>query len=177
MENYIRVTTEQHSLPVQIFNGKKYWLYKGERYFSSSNKRLHIEVWKFFKGEIPKGYHIHHIDGNRENNNISNLAMVQAELHLRFEGKKRFRENPEWAKDFHSKGIEKAKEWHKSDEGRKWHSEHGKKTWINREYKILVCEVCKKEYQTRHSGKSKYCHPNCKAQALRNRRKLDSTSL
>jgi hypothetical protein len=32
-------------------------------------------------GEIPKGYHIHHIDGNPYNNDISNLKAVSAEEH------------------------------------------------------------------------------------------------
>lgn len=177
METNINPTTERHIVLVQEFNGKKYRLYKDERYFSRGTKRLHTEVWKYYKGEIPKGYHVHHVDGNTHNNDVSNLNLIRAELHLRYEGKKRFKENPEWAKEFHTKGIEKAKEWHKSSEGKQWHSEHGKKTWINREYKVLVCEVCNKEYKTRHSGKSKYCHPNCKATALRRRRKLEREGL
>jgi hypothetical protein len=177
MAGNIEIREEQYVIPIQLFNGKEYRLYKGERYFSRGNKRLHTEVWKYYKGEIPKGYHIHHVDGNTSNNDISNLNLIEAKLHLRFEAKKRFKENKEWAKDFHAKGIEKAKEWHKSEEGRKWHIEHGKKCWINKEYRLLVCEVCNKEYKTRHSGVSKYCHPNCKATALRRRRKLERGSL
>lgn len=177
MGTNIKITEEQCTVPVQEFNGKKYRLHKGERYFSSGNKRLHIQVWKYYNGDIPKGYHIHHVDGNTHNNDISNLNLIHGTLHLRFEGKKRFKENPEWAKEFHSKGIEKAKEWHKSEEGRKWHKEHGKKCWINKQYFTKNCEVCNKEYKTPFPTNSKFCHANCKATALRRRRKLERESL
>ena len=177
METNFTITESGYIIPVQWFNGKDFKLYKNEKYFSRGTTRLHTEVWKHYKGDIPKGYHIHHVDGNTQNNDISNLNMVLESLHQRFTGKKRIKDNPEWFKEFHSKGIEAAKEWHKSEVGLQWHSEQGKKTWHNREYKKHNCEVCNKEYETRHSGVSKYCHNNCKAKALRARRKLQSTSL
>ena len=34
------------------------------------------KIWKDNFGEIPAGYEIHHIDGNRNNNNLSNLKCV-----------------------------------------------------------------------------------------------------
>ena len=33
--------------------------------------------------EIPKGFHIHHIDGNKTNNDMSNLALLSAGAHTR----------------------------------------------------------------------------------------------
>ena len=33
-------------------------------------------MWKTFKGEIPDGYEINHIDENTENNYLSNLSVV-----------------------------------------------------------------------------------------------------
>ena len=158
-------------LPKQEFNGKTYYLYPNERYYSKGCKRLHRVVWEFYNGKIPKGYHIHHVDNNTSNNAIENLNLVHASLHYRFSGKKRFKENPEFAEEFHSKGIEKAKEWHNSEEGLKWHSEHAKKTWINRKQYFKNCEVCGNQYQTPFPEKSKYCHDNCKAKALRKRRR------
>jgi hypothetical protein len=174
MEEDIRITERRCIVPIQVFNGNEYKLYDGERYFSRGTKRLHVEVWKHHNGTIKKGYHVHHVDGNTHNNNIENLNLIHGVLHLRFEGKKRFKENPEWAKDFHAKGIEKAKEWHKSDEGREWHKEHGKKCWINREKTKKNCTVCGKEYETPCPKTSKFCHQNCKAKDLRARRKLQN---
>jgi hypothetical protein len=170
MEETKALNKQRHVVLKQSFDGKEYKLYKGEKYFSRGRKRMHTEVWKKSNGDIPKGYHIHHIDGNTHNNDISNLNLVSANLHLKFEGKKRVKENQEWFKEFHSKGIEKAKEWHKSEEGKKWHSEHGKRMWVNRPYHKKECEECGKEYETRHNGVSKYCHQNCKAKANRRKR-------
>ena len=56
----------------QAFNGEVFYLCGG--YFQHKGKRLHRAVWEYFHGPIPKGYHIHHMDGNRANNNIENLA-------------------------------------------------------------------------------------------------------
>ena len=56
--------------PEQTFNGKTYYLYTGERYFSKGTKRLHRVVWEHHNEDIPKGYHIHHVDGNTCNNEI-----------------------------------------------------------------------------------------------------------
>jgi len=95
----------------------------------------------------------------------------------RFTGKKRFKENPEFYKEFYTKGIECAKEWHKSEEGRKWHIDHGKKCWINRPFKKLICKECGKEYETRHAGVSKFCHNNCKAKNNRRARLLAGRSI
>ena len=53
-------------------------------------KRLvHRLVYEAFIGEIPKGYEIHHIDGNKENNEISNLAPVTRGQHMRLHAKER----------------------------------------------------------------------------------------
>lgn len=42
---------------------------------------LHVEIWKFHNGTIPKGNHIHHIDGNTLNNDINNLACLTPAEH------------------------------------------------------------------------------------------------
>lgn len=36
---------------------------------------------KYYQRKIPEGFDIHHIDLNRENNDISNLLLLPAELH------------------------------------------------------------------------------------------------
>jgi hypothetical protein len=42
------------------------------------------KIYERFHGiKIPKGMHIHHIDGNKNNNDISNLQMVTPEEHCR----------------------------------------------------------------------------------------------
>lgn len=159
------------NLPFQEFNGKLYRLYPKERYFSRGTKRMHTEVWKFYKGRIEKGFHVHHKDHNTWNNSLENLELKEKSKHQIEHGKERAANNPEWIKSFNEKGREAAKEWHSSIEGIEWHRKQGAKTWNSRKFKTLICQYCGKEYTTRHAGISKFCGNNCKARALRKRRK------
>jgi len=43
-------------------------------------------VWKQHYGEKPYGYHIHHIDGNKDNNDISNLECLSPDDHAKRHG-------------------------------------------------------------------------------------------
>ena len=45
---------------------------------------LHRYIWIVERGPIPKGYHVHHIDGDVDNNTISNLALLLAHEHESF---------------------------------------------------------------------------------------------
>lgn len=149
-------------VPIQVFNGRIYYQYEG-RYFTSHDRKMHRDVWAFYNGEIPKGHHIHHIDGDVTNNDISNLQLMEASAHLRMELIKRHKENPEWSKRFHEKGIEKAKEWHRSNEGREWHKQHGVETFANRKPLSHNCQWCSKSYETINYSNSKFCSNNCKS--------------
>lgn len=40
-------------------------------------------IWLFVFGSVPKGYDIHHRDGNSENDSISNLVMLTVKEHRR----------------------------------------------------------------------------------------------
>jgi hypothetical protein len=154
-------TKSKREVPIQIFNGRTYYQYEG-RYFTSHTRKMHRDVWAFYNGEIPKGHHIHHIDGDVTNNDISNLQLMEASAHLRMEGIKRHKENPAWSKQFHAKGIEMAKEWHKSPEGREWHKQHGIEAYAKRTPVLMVCQRCHKEYETTKMSNSKFCSNNCK---------------
>ena len=62
-----------------------------------------------------------------------------------------------------NKAQEKAKEWHKSPEGRQWHREHAAKTlWINKEKKILKCENCKNNFEAYRDNVARFCSKNCR---------------
>lgn len=44
---------------------------------------LHRAVWSYCVGEIPDGYHIHHVDEDKANNDIVNLQMLMQSEHLK----------------------------------------------------------------------------------------------
>lgn len=43
--------------------------------------KSHRRIYEHHFGPIPKGYHIHHIDGNHSNNHIDNLQCITAQEH------------------------------------------------------------------------------------------------
>lgn len=57
------------------------------RYQKDKDGRLRFEhciVWESVNGPIPFGMQIHHIDGNKTNNDISNLLLVTPLEHKRY---------------------------------------------------------------------------------------------
>lgn len=54
-------------------NGEIYEPPFNNRYYKISNEFLHRIVYELFKGKIPEGYVVDHIDTNTKNNHIDNL--------------------------------------------------------------------------------------------------------
>lgn len=52
--------------------------------------KQHRWVWGNENGKIPEGYDIHHVDGNRQNNEISNLEMIQHSEHTCLTNKREY---------------------------------------------------------------------------------------
>jgi hypothetical protein len=125
---------------------------------------MHWDVWEYSNETRKKGYHIHHIDENPNNNSIDNLEEIEASKHLSDHAKAMHRDNPEWSADFRAKGIEAAKEWHKSNDGKKWHSEHAIKNNFGKQtYGTKDCKQCSKEFE-RGNVNAKFCSNKCKSQ-------------
>lgn len=151
----------------QMFNGKRYRRVGGARYFKHRNY-LHRDVWESANGPIPPGHHVHHIDHDAANNALENLVCVGRTKHLR-----EHMLNPE-RQSASSRAIkiarEAAKAWHATPEGIEWHRQHAKNVWEVMPLHPCKCSVCGNVYEAPFPGRSKYCHPNCKATALRRRR-------
>ncbi|MBR1398089.1 MAG: HNH endonuclease [Selenomonadaceae bacterium] len=65
----------------QKFNGITYCKTKNQNGHYFKLVSMHRAVWTYFNGEIPVGYDIHHIDFDKENNDISNLIMLTKSQH------------------------------------------------------------------------------------------------
>ena len=48
----------------------------------------HRYIWELHNGKIPKGYEVHHIDGNTHNNDISNLTLLSIKEHRSLHAKR-----------------------------------------------------------------------------------------
>ena len=145
---------------IVYFNGKEYRRSpKSKYYFEYTTKnedrkkstQLHRAVWEYYNGKIPKGYQIHHKDHNIDNNNIENLECLSAREHLSKHSKENWKK--EEYKEKMSKQMQgnserqnKCREWHKSEEGKEWHSEHAKRSILLQNPEKRICEYCKKEY-------------------------------
>ena len=78
-------------MEIIIYNGVTFRRRKDRNYFecgSTASKAigttlLHRYVWMIEVGEIPKGRHVHHLDHDAANNEVSNLETISASDHAR----------------------------------------------------------------------------------------------
>ena len=153
------------------FDGGLYRLWPSERYPSRGGKKIHRDAWKAAFGDIPDGCHIHHKNGDVQDNRIKNLECVDAFKHIGDHA----RENPG---KFSQKARDAAAAWHGSEAGKLWHKRHAErsKSWTAWKREPRNCEFCGKQYDAliRKNGRTqKFCGNNCKAAAYRARRKSD----
>lgn len=76
---------EIYSLRLQRYIGsidKDGYVQVGRYNKNFKQQKLHQYIWMCAnKADIPKGFDIHHIDGNKLNNNINNLELVEHNVH------------------------------------------------------------------------------------------------
>lgn len=154
----------------QIHFGRKFYKDQKSGYWISSNYtitepriRAHRWVWECIHGKIPKGYHIHHKDENKSNNNIENLELIEQARHLSIHASKP--EHKKRSKELCDKIRPLTKKWHASEEGKKWHRLHAIRSNFGKgPLHNYNCLLCGKEYQSRLTakGRTKFCSNNCK---------------
>ncbi len=143
---------------IQEFDGVRYW--RCGAYFQRKGRRLHRVVWSFYRGDIPLGAHIHHVDEDKSNNQFSNLRLLTPTAHLAHHGRKR-------GSVVSDKARASAAEWHGSAEGLEWHRQQYEKHCrdaVNRRTP-KKCEHCGIAYEG--IKRSKYHDLACKAAARR----------
>lgn len=122
------------------FDGRTWWLCASGYYADKDGKKLHREVYRAAHGGIPKGYIIHHSDGNRGNNALSNLEAVPWGDHSRH----------------HNTGRRF------SDDDRAAHSRALKRFWQGARWREAVCCHCGASFLSRHHGEPrKFCSLAC----------------
>lgn len=162
---------------VVYFNGLRFSRSSSKDYYrnAKTGERLHRYVWRFYNGEIPDEYDVHHIDGDKGNNDISNLQLLERHEHNKLHSQLLTEEQRAWKRNnLAINARPKASEWHKSEEGRRWHSEHAKKQMQNMKVFTNTCIVCGKEFESKQRP-AKFCSGACKARNLRANRKEQKT--
>lgn len=147
---------------ILIYNNIRFHLGTAKRYYFAKingvNWSLHRYIYSQHHGEIPEGYHIHHIDHNYLNNCIENLQALPARKHLQIHPASK-----ETLEKWHKAGIEAAKSWHSSEEGRQWHNQH----YINMKDNLYAkiqrkCINCQCDILTVKKNTNAYCSNKCK---------------
>lgn len=154
-----------------IVDGHKFRKDKKTGYYLSGpinhkRYRLHRYIYEKYNGPIPKGYDIHHIDHNKDNNEIENLQLLSSTKHKSIHAKEVSDETRQKYRDNMNNVVRpKAIEWHKSAEGRAWHREQWKVSLGNyiQEKTKMICLNCGKEFETVYNGVNKFCSNNCKS--------------
>lgn len=144
---------------------KEYRIYFNKRFYQQkdgywvNSMPIHAQrwVWINHNGDIPKGMDIHHIDGNKSNNEIENLQMLSRSDHLKLNWKEgRF--------DLEQRRIQlaEARKWLKTPQGKNKQSEGTKKSWGKRKLnpQEKICLGCENIFKT-HQKWAKCCGVNC----------------
>lgn len=76
----------QRGTKLQIWYGEKFSKNKSGYWKGRSGKSAHRWVWEKVRGSIPAKMHVHHKDGNKDNNCIANLELLSASAHARLHG-------------------------------------------------------------------------------------------
>jgi hypothetical protein len=107
---------------------------------------LHRDVWISVNGQIPDGFDIHHIDGDKENNHPSNLEALSKADHTREHSSERgFRT---WSYD--------------------QFSESNKRKWALKQPTERTCHNCGDVYLST-GQRAKYCNARCRVDHNRDR--------
>ena len=142
--------------------------YLSTRRIGKARKRLHVYVYETETGTTVKpGWEIHHIDANKDNNDIGNLELLSCEEHHRRHAENLTDERrDQMAKTIVQYAVPAARAWHKTEEGREWHSKHAVDVAANLPMRDYVCSECGKTYQSKNiyaKGSNTFCSNNCKA--------------
>jgi hypothetical protein len=148
---------------IQEFLGLRYYLC-GE-YFQRNGVRLHTTVWRHYKGEPPKGKHVHHKDRCKANNHIDNLECLTPKEHAVLHGLLGCSEKKLKALKINQpKAVEGNKKLTK-----KQRSIAAKRGWLVMESVDVACKVCGKTFKTPFPNRAKFCGITCRMRDLRDR--------
>ena len=123
---------------IVYFNGNRYCRDEKSGYYKQSGvvkngkkttSFLHRDIWESVNGALPKSFSIHHVDKDKNNNDIENLVAMPRSKHSKLHsGMLTLEEQEKRRLNMLMNAHPAAKEWHSSEEGRKWHREHYKTT-------------------------------------------------
>ena len=146
-------------------NSAGYWRNRSNK---ATNRLLHREVYKHYFGSIPKGFQVHHIDGDKDNNHIENLIALPAREHaLVHKHLEKYRDE-RWniIKEKLSKETIACRECSKkvipTNTHQKFCSHNCTKRYNTKHKRArYVCQVCHQDFMGNRYTKPKTCSREC----------------
>lgn len=157
------------------FEGQKFRRYpdsenRSDRFYFKSHgwggdpRYLHVSIYEHHHGPVAPGFHVHHEDGDPLNNDPANLATISASDHCRHHFDER-RSDPEFMARVRA-NLDRirplAAAWHRSPEGRAWHSDHAKQSYALRVAVEFYCDQCGDPFESTKRGDVRFCTNKCK---------------
>ena len=127
--------------PTTITYGGRQYRLRADGYYGDWFRMLHRERYRAEVGPIPEGYHVHHLDHDRGNNDVSNLQAMSPAEH--------------WQQ-------------HHAERGPDWHASGGRALWANRVMEQGTCKRCGAPFTSRATYRL-YCGSKCADAAARPR--------
>lgn len=155
------------------YGGVEYHRRPNRPYYQDAGKSwLHRRVYEDTYGPIPPGWHVHHIDEDKDNNHPGNLAAISPEDHARLHWGERQR----WA----LRCVRCGSDFESLQPWARWCSPRCKTAQRRDDGKVpprprvaassFRCEHCDAPFSS-HKPWARFCSPACKQRALRRRRR------
>ena len=123
---------------------------------------IHRAVYRYYRGEIPDGYIIHHIDGNPTNNDISNLQCLTNSEHRKIHHLMMPAKNSvciNCGKKFLYRSVGVSARFCSA----KCREIYDVKERASGRYETRTCEICGKDFRTRKRNSATTCSSKCAA--------------
>jgi len=130
------------SKEVKVYFGKKFYLQSSGYWVNWMPIHAQRWVWICHNGMPPDGMDVHHKNGDKGNNEIENLELLNRSDHL-----KKHWEEGRFDLEKRRLQLDKVRpiDWLKSDEGRRAISEKGRAVWKERKATAIACGYCGKQ--------------------------------
>ena len=148
-------TTKYRGLTFNRYPPKERYFKCARAYYLYGTSILHRLVYQDAYGPIPKGVDIHHKDKNPANCSIENLEAIERKTHRKLHTGSYSNEYRQWLGNNARKVQHTTKKWHKSKEGKLWHSTHMEQIQANLPLLELVCTYCKQTYYSKKKPRGK----------------------